>query len=224
MQVITIWGIMNTHEIEQLKGLHRELESVIEARLREFDQLWLNADEERLFEELVFCLLTPQSRARSCWAAVEKLSSKDMLRCPAGERLQAELKGVRFSRRKAEYICMARELLTVNGSLSVRSHMDPQNPFHTREWLVEKVKGIGYKEASHFLRNIGLGRDLAILDRHILKSLARYGVISDIPKSLSRSRYLKIEAAMSDFSRCIDIPMSHLDMILWYMGAGEVFK
>lgn len=215
---------MNIHEIEQLKELHRKLEDIVEVRLREFDQLWLDADEERLFEELVFCLLTPQSRARSCWAAVEKLSSMGELRCPYQDRIQTKLKGVRFSRRKAEYICMARELLTVDGMLSVRARIDPENPFQTREWLVGNVKGMGYKEASHFLRNIGLGRDLAILDRHILKSLFRFEVIPDIPKSLSRSRYLQIEAAMSDFSRSIDIPMAHLDMVLWYMGAGEVFK
>ncbi|MCQ8903794.1 MAG: N-glycosylase/DNA lyase [Methanothrix sp.] len=215
---------MATDEVEQLKELHRELEDLIEARLREFDLLWLNADEERLFEELVFCLLTPQSRARSCWAAVEKLSSMGELRCPAQDRVQSELKGVRFSRRKAEYICRARGLFTVDGRLSLRARIDPKNPFQTREWLVGNVKGMGYKEASHFLRNIGLGRDLAILDRHILKSLVRFGVISDIPKSLGRGRYLQIEAAMSEFARVIDIPMSHLDMVLWYMGAGEVFK
>ncbi|MDH7596171.1 MAG: N-glycosylase/DNA lyase [Methanothrix sp.] len=215
---------MATHEIEQLRELHGELEDIIEARLREFDQIWLNADEERLFEELVFCLLTPQSRARACWAAVEKLSSRGELRCPARERVHMELRGVRFSRRKAEYICMARELFTVDGRLSVRAHIDPQNPFQTREWLVGNVKGMGYKEASHFLRNIGLGRDLAILDRHILKSLVRFGVIPYIPKTLGRSMYLKIEAAMLDFARHINIPMSHLDMVLWYMGAGEVFK
>ncbi|MEM0499287.1 MAG: N-glycosylase/DNA lyase [Methanothrix sp.] len=215
---------MTTHEIEQLKELHGELEDVIEARLKEFDQLWLNADEDRLFEELVFCLLTPQSRARSCWAAVERLSSMGKLRCPAHGEIQRELRGVRFSRRKAEYICMARALFTVDGRLSVRSHVNPKNPLQTREWLVGNVKGMGYKEASHFLRNVGLGRDLAILDRHILKSLVRFGVIPDIPKSMSRSRYLKIEAAMADFARSISIPMSHLDMVLWYMGAGEVFK
>ncbi|ABK14114.1 N-glycosylase/DNA lyase [Methanothrix thermoacetophila] len=215
---------MSTHEIEQLKELHRKLEDVVEARLREFDQLWLDADEERLFEELVFCLLTPQSRARSCWAAVEKLSSMGELRCPVPARIQMELKGVRFSRRKAEYICMARDLFMLDGMLSVRARIDPENLFQTREWLVGNVKGMGYKEASHFLRNIGLGRDLAILDRHILKSLVRYGVVPDYPRSLSRSRYLKIESEMSDFARSIDIPMAHLDMVLWYMGAGEVFK
>ncbi|MCX8207385.1 MAG: N-glycosylase/DNA lyase [Methanothrix sp.] len=215
---------MRRDEIEQLKELHMKLKDVIEAKLKEFDQIWLNADEERLFEELVFCLLTPQSRARSCWAAVERLSSMGKLLCPAQDGIRNELTGVRFSNQKAEYICRARELFTLDGRLSVRAHIDPENTFQTREWLVKNVKGMGYKEASHFLRNIGLGRDLAILDRHILKSLVRFGVIPDIPKSLSRSRYLKIEASMSDFARSISIPMPHLDMVLWYMGAGEVFK
>ncbi|MDM7912425.1 MAG: DNA lyase, partial [Methanotrichaceae archaeon] len=82
----------------------------------------------------------------------------------------------------------------------------------------------GYKEASHFLRNIGLGGDLAILDRHILKNLALLGVIDGIPASPSKKMYLEIESKMIEFSRKAKIPMSHLDLLLWYKEAGEIFK
>ncbi len=93
-----------------------------------------------------------------------------------------------------------------------------------REWLVENVKGYGYKEASHFLRNIGLGADLAILDRHILKNLKSAGVIRQIPKSLNRKNYLDVEERMRKFARKVRIPLDHLDLVLWYKEAGEVFK
>ena len=88
----------------------------------------------------------------------------------------------------------------------------------------QNVKGMGMKEASHFLRNIGFGGELAILDRHILKNLVAVGVIPEIPKSLSPKKYLAIESAMLEFSRSMGIPMDHLDIVLWYKEAGAIFK
>jgi N-glycosylase/DNA lyase len=93
-----------------------------------------------------------------------------------------------------------------------------------REWLVDNIKGMGYKEASHFLRNIGLGEEFAILDRHILKNLQLLGIIEEVPASLSRKRYFEIEKKMVRFSDRINIPMAHLDLLLWYKETGEVFK
>ncbi len=83
---------------------------------------------------------------------------------------------------------------------------------------------MGYKEASHFLRNIGLGEDLAILDRHILKNLALLGVIEEVPSSPTKRIYLEIEKKMTAFSGQAGIPMGELDLLLWYKEAGEVFK
>jgi len=84
--------------------------------------------------------------------------------------------------------------------------------------------GLGYKEASHFLRNIGLGEELAILDRHILKNLALLGVIEEVKSSPTKKAYLQIEKKMTKFSRQVGIPMGELDLLLWYKEAGEVFK
>jgi N-glycosylase/DNA lyase len=83
---------------------------------------------------------------------------------------------------------------------------------------------LGYKEASHFLRNIGFGENLAILDRHILKNLVLLGVIESIPKGIIKNKYLEIEEKMAKLSKKIDVPMSHLDIVLWYKETGEIFK
>ncbi len=99
-----------------------------------------------------------------------------------------------------------------------------KNTQEAREWLVNGVKGIGYKEASHFLRNIGFGEELAILDRHILRNLKELGVIHEIPLSLSKKKYFEIEKKMKEFSRSVNIPMSHLDLVFWYKETGEIFK
>jgi N-glycosylase/DNA lyase len=202
--------------------LYLPIRPKIESRLEEFRQMGENGSEEDLFRELVFCLLTPQSKARLCWSSVERLTNRCFLAEGEAGPIREELKGVRFSRRKAEYICQARRTFQ---SPTLKSRLrDFDSALQAREWLVQNVLGLGYKEASHFLRNIGRGEELAILDRHILKNLHLLGVIEGVPSSISRKRYLEIEERMRELSSRIGIPMDHLDLLLWYKEAGEVFK
>lgn len=84
--------------------------------------------------------------------------------------------------------------------------------------------GLGMKEASHFMRNIGLFEDIAILDRHILKNLIEYDVISEIPKTLTVKIYLEIEQKMKEFAEKIKIPFTELDLLFWSEETGHVFK
>ncbi|MFR1676209.1 MAG: DNA lyase, partial [Fusobacterium sp.] len=93
-----------------------------------------------------------------------------------------------------------------------------------REWIVKNIKGMAYKEAGHFLRNVGFGKEIAILDRHILKNLVKLEVIEDVPKSLTPKLYLEIEEKMKAYCKFISIPMDSLDLLLWYKEAGEIFK
>ena len=210
------------YSIKELKDLYDPIKEQIDARLGDFRQIWEKASDEELFCELVFCLLTPQSKAKTCWKAVQRLNRKCMISEGEPCQIQEELFGVRFNRRKAEYICLAKKTFL---SRSLRTTLNEFNsPFEAREWLVENVLGLGYKEASHFLRNIGLGENLAILDRHILKNLMLLGVIRDVPSTLSRKTYLEIERKMTEFSKEAGIPMGKLDLLLWYKEAGEVFK
>jgi N-glycosylase/DNA lyase len=85
------------------------------------------------------------------------------------------------------------------------------------------VKGLGYKEASHFLRNIGLP-GYAILDKHILRSLAELSVIDSPKPPATRARYLALEERLRDFSKKIEIDFDELDLVLWSMKTGEVLK
>jgi N-glycosylase/DNA lyase len=210
------------YSIKELKDLYAPIKGQIDDRLGDFRQIWEKASDEELFLELVFCLLTPQSRAKICWRAVQRLTRKNMIAKGEPCQIQEELFGVRFNRRKAEYICLAKKTFSSRSLKEILNEFD--STFEAREWLVENVLGLGYKEASHFLRNIGLGEDLAILDRHILKNLALLGVIGEVPSSLSRKTYLDIERKMTEFSKQAGIPMGQLDLLLWYKEAGEVFK
>jgi N-glycosylase/DNA lyase len=210
--------------IEELQSLYHEKKSAIQDRLLEFKKVmqWNDAD---VFAELSFCLLTPQSSAKVCWAAITKLREHSLLLKGTTSDLGPHLSQVRFGESKAKYIVEAREMFSKNGQLSLKSKISSfYNPFELREWLVENVKGLGYKEASHFLRNIGLGEEFAILDRHILRNLNHLGVIPEIPVSITKKRYLEMEEKLRRFSAKIGIPMADLDLLFWSKETGWIFK
>lgn len=185
----------------------QELLREYEKRKEEIEERLVEFEEHDHWEELCFCLLTPQSKARSCDQAVKKIG--EGLRTMSEEELARALKGYcRFHNNKAKYV------VGVRGKELVLE----------RDWLVRNVKGLGMKEATHFLRNIGESGDLAILDRHILKNLKKYGIISEVPKTLTKKKYLRIEGKMQEFSERVGIPMTHLDLLFWSMETGEVFK
>ncbi len=212
-------------DMEEIKKIWDEKREEIEKRIKEFESLWRNASDEILFEELAFCLLTPQSKATICWRAIENLRDSGALWFGDAKDVEKYLVGVRFKYTKAENIVRARKFFTVNGKIRIRDVLSQfQDPKDMRDFLVRNVRGMGYKEASHFLRNVGLGKELAILDRHILKNLLALGVIDEIPKGLTKRRYLEIEKRMMEFSRKIGIRMDYLDLILWYRETGKIFK
>ncbi len=217
---------MNTQAITLLKKIYGNKKKDIISRLKEFEDLWSQKNDEVIFTELAFCLLTPQSKAKSCWNAIRLLDEDDILLKGNADRIKTVLKKcVRFHNKKAEYLVNARSLFLKDGRLSIKSVLSGfPDVYACREWLVKNIKGLGFKEASHFLRNIGSGEDVAILDRHILRNLKLFGIIEEIPASLSSARYKQIEKKMTEFAKKIDIPLSHLDLLLWYKETGEIFK
>jgi len=217
--------VLNAQAIDQFKKLYRKKKREISLRLGEFRQRGLHASDEELFSELAFCLLTPQSRAKFCWEAIVNLKEQNMLLKGSADQIKRRLHCVRFHNKKASYLVAARNLFLRNGAVAIKQLLEEhEDSYECREWLVKNVKGLGYKEASHFLRNIGRGENLAILDRHILKNLHLLGVMAKIPESLSKTAYRRIEITMENFARSIHIPFAHLDLLLWYKETGEIFK
>lgn len=224
-QVKIVLNRCNSSLYKDIKEIYKKNRFIINKRIQAFRDILKAEDQKDIFAEFIFCLLTPQSKAKICWDAVSRLRRKNLLCRGDINAIYKELKGVRFAYKKARYIYEARKLFMSNGRLRIRSILlKCKAPSGLRDWLVKNVKGMGYKEASHFLRNIGLGEKMGILDRHILKNLYQLNVIKEMPKTLTRKRYLTIEQALRDFSQAIKIPMSHIDLVLWCKETGEVFK
>ena len=209
---------------EEVLSLYNDIRQTIIDRIAFFKELWRNSTEEDIFRELAFCLLTPQSKARSADKAIKELLEKDLLFSDDVEAIANVLNIVRFKNHKARYIIEARRQFTTERGIELKKYINKNEIIYTRNWFFKNVKGIGLKEAGHFLRNIGFGEQVAILDRHILKNLRLCGVIDEVPKSLPPKVYFDIEQKMLSFANSIGIPPDHLDFVFWYKEAGEVFK
>jgi N-glycosylase/DNA lyase len=205
-------------ELDEMKRVYAAKRLAIKSRLAEFAAV----PPSEHFYELVYCLLTPQSSAVHAEQVVTNLRDAHF----QSQEINPEF----FLRQKECYIrfhkTKARHLLRLKEQFSIISEeiLKPIPAMELREWLVKDVLGLGLKEATHFLRNIGKNNGLAILDRHILRTLQRLKVIREVPDSLSRKHYLRIEQRFSDFAEHIGIPLDELDLLFWSIETGEIRK
>ncbi|MDW8041755.1 MAG: N-glycosylase/DNA lyase [Nitrososphaerota archaeon] len=207
---------------EGLLAAYEDLKNKIDARLAEFKSVD-RRDAGRLFEELTFCVLTPQSRASSALIAVEELKATNLLLKGSSRSIAGLLRrtGVRFHNQKARYVVTNRSLLRGDPPRIVE--VLTLKPTEAREALVREAWGIGYKEASHFLRNVGV-EGLAVLDRHVIKWMMRVGWLNTMPRSLTKRNYLRIEQKFMEWADYLGIKPEALDLLLWYLQTGELLK
>ena len=217
---------MKNEYFYEIEKKYFEIKDSIEKRLQEYRDTWNNGSNEDIHAELSFCILTPQSKAKNAWSAITSMRDDGVLFTADAETLSEYLNIVRFKNNKAKYLVELREKMTdENGEIITKDFFESIPTVHEkREWIVKNIKGMAYKEAGHFLRNVGFGDDLAILDRHILRNLVRLEVIDEIPKTLNKKRYLEIEEKMREYCKEVNIPMASFDLLLWYLEAGEIFK
>ncbi len=193
--------------IEELQKTYLEKREAIRARLAEFEAIMLGGDDGRLFEELVFCIFTAGASARMGLNSIEKV--RPHLFKAGQKRLCRSLVGAH------RYPLRLRERLDSFGDdVEARRDFFAKNP---------GVKGVGYKESSHYLRNIGY-RGYAILDKHILRTLYEAGVIDSPDPPGAKKKYLAVEDRMRKFAEDIKINLDELDLLLWSNKTGVILK
>ena len=211
--------------IAELKRDYRTKKPLIVKRLAEFRKVYDKGDAA-IFEEMCYCILTAGSSAKMGMRTVDAL--RDILRTGTEKELQqrAKAKRVRFWRVRPSYIVHTREYLRNACGLKLRKVIDSFECRDARRDFFAKnkeIKGLGYKEASHFLRNIGFP-GYAILDKHILNSLREMGVIGKSMRPTTREGYIAIEKRLERFAKDVGIDMDHLDLLLWSRKTGEILK
>lgn len=206
-----------TVEIEKLKK--SSIQKSVQKRIAEFEKIG-EGGNDRWFSELSYCVLTANSSAELGMKIQERIGVGGFISLPASE-LEDRIRelGHRFYRTRAEYIVENRRY-----SDSIKDIVTGfSNSHEARSWLVANVRGSGYKEGSHFLRNVGY-KNPVILDRHILRILEKRDVIDCIPRTLTAKRYLSIEKEVEELASRVRLPPAALDLYLWYMETGQILK
>ncbi|MDP6647898.1 MAG: N-glycosylase/DNA lyase [Candidatus Woesearchaeota archaeon] len=237
-------SLSDSLHIRNLKKEYLLKKDRINRRLKEFDKFyngpysWFYEDnrmelrqvdknnDERLFEELCFCIFTANTSAEMGMKAIDAI--RDISINGTAEEMTKKLEGIyRFNVLRPSYILHTREYLKkeLNFKLKEKIESLKDNTKELRDFFAFNpgIKGLGYKEASHFLRNIGF-KGYAILDKHILNSLIEFNVIDKIKMPVSAKQYPEIEKKMKFFSNEIGIPMDELDLLLWSRKNGKILK
>lgn len=206
---------------EDLRAYHARIRPFVLKRLEEFKETWEKGDEA-IFEELIFCLLTAGASALMGLKGIEAL--RPILWNATVDEIAQQINFHLYPLARAQYIVAAREIVKNEMGGKLKAWIENWRGRETkRDACVQKFKGIGYKEASHFLRNIGF-RGYAILDKHILRSLHAFGMIdSDKPPS-TRNRYLAIEGRYLELAKQVGIDPDELDLTLWASRTGMIVK
>jgi N-glycosylase/DNA lyase len=205
------------HLPEFLKEKYDLLREPIQSRLNDFS----NVPEGDYFYELCFCLCTPQSKAKNALIVQEYLKKKNFQKKPfnPAEILRRPENYIRFHNTKAERLLMARDIYPQ----ALEIIKSKNTSFDIRAELQQLINGFGMKETAHFMRNIGF-RNLAILDRHILKHLVNCKVFDEVPKVGTIKNYYEVEKYFIEFANAVSIPLDELDLLFWSYETGEIIK
>jgi N-glycosylase/DNA lyase len=179
-----------------------------------------------IWTELVFCIVSSQERTTRARLAANLIGGrmsehKILTGFGSVEEILAETQvRLRFHNRKIEHICASWERFQSN-SLEL---LDPERHFtcesDARDFVMSEFSGLGPKQASMFLRNIGYGNSLAVIDSHVAWTVE---VVFGIPDGNKNwKKYLETEQALRYFADGIDLTVAALDVILW--SASRAFK
>lgn len=210
-------------DIANLKKEYDLKKEKIQQRLKDFKEVF-DKGNKAIFEELCFCILTPNASARMGINAMNSL--KTVLYTGNLQDFQNALKssGYRYPNKRAEYILEVREFIKNNLQFQLKEKiLSFENKNELRDYIVNNIKGISWKESSHFCRNIGF-KGYCIIDKHILNCLHQLGVLESNKRPTNKKQYLEIEQKMREFAKFININVDELDLLLWSHKTGEVLK
>ena len=234
---------MLLNEVDLLNQEYQNKKSKIQERLQQFQKFfnepysWFYRNSElvllpveinddyRIFEELCFCIFTANTSAEMGLKAVDAV--RNLLISGTADDMTRRLEGIyRFNNVRPAHIIHTRTYLKNSLNFRLKNKLTSvENKDVLRDFfaLNKDIKGLGYKEASHFLRNIGF-KGYAILDKHIINSLHEFGILKTNEKPKNNKEYLEIEQKFIYFSKDIGIAMDELDLLLWSRKNGRILK
>lgn len=194
---------------------------------------YIDLKEKDILFELVLSVLGSQNKYEVALKFTEEIQKHNLLKLINTElerqKVQNKIENIlassvyvedkpiryRFPKSRAEYIAYNLWFLSsINGMKcfleNETSHLE------VRKFFVKNIKGIGPKQASHFLRNIGFSNNIAILDVHVLRYMQIQGLIDESIKTISSlNMYEKIENILKNFLKYLSYPIGLIDQAIW---------
>lgn len=201
--------------IEKLKN--SDIKNLVDTRIKEFAEI-KNKSIDNIFKELCFCIMTANCSAGKCIEIHENIGDGFLNLNEFQLANRFKDLGYRFPNIRSNYIVVARNYLK-DLEYKIKSK---EGKNQLRDWIVKKIKGVGYKEASHFLRNIGY-KNYAIVDFHIVDLLVKHILITK-PKTMTKKKYLEIEELLKDIAERLGLNLAELDLYLWFLETGKILK
>jgi len=223
IDIIDIDNSIVISSVEDLKEYSVKVDGAVKARLKDFQLVGSTGTLIDLFRELVFCILTANASAKMGLKTINVIDD-DILLFGSEQDITAKLIGIyRFPISRANYIVRTRAFLKNHCNNDLRKIFDDfqGDPSALRFFLASNLIGIGYKECSHFLRNVGF-KGYAILDKHVISMLNLLGC--NVQKPRKKSEYVTTELKMKDFAVKHDLDFDELDLLFWSYKTGEIIK
>ena len=213
MEIHEYPGVMATVREMMLSDFSRAVEN----RKQDFIRVG-KSSPEIIYGELCFCILTANTSAEMGIRTQEIIGLEGFLNFDE-ETMRKKLKEARyrFYNVRSKFLVQSRWIVD-----ELPHIIAMKDRIGARDYLVSNLKGIGYKEASHFLRNVGVF-DFSILDKHILNMIRK-----EHPERKflvgSRKNYLETEKTILEFADSISLEPGILDLYLWKIATGKLLK
>ena len=197
--------------------LNSDIKKRVDKRIQEFHKIREDSID-KIFKELCFCVMTANCGAEKCIEVHEGIGDGFLNLSEAQLSERFKDLGYRFPNLRAKYIAEDQNYKQMLGKM-LKNDVDERE---LRDWIAKTMKGIGYKEASHFLRNIGY-KNYAIVDFHIIDLLVKHELYQR-PKTLTKKKYLEVETLLKDIASKLHLNLAELDLYLWYLETEKILK
>lgn len=191
----------------------------------------LETNECKLWNELSTCLLSSQVPYELAVAAANAIEHSGVLLEPSKSDTQrtseaiervlgqsfevnGRLRLYRFKRSRS--VQLARTCHAVRDGYGALGSLVAgfEGDVAAREWFLKNAPGIGPKQASMFLRNIGYSYHLAVLDRHVLNYMLAIDL--DVPEQTTRRDWYHLcEQSLKSHAETIGYRVGVVDWAIW---------
>lgn len=188
--------------------------------------------ERSLWWELSTCILSSQVPYSLAVSAANEVNVQELLLDEQPEiqvlyqklfdvlvtplHVEGRLRKYRFPEKRARQLSLARQIVTKEYGTLTNFLKNSLEAVEARSWLISHMPGIGPKQASMFLRNVGVSYELAILDRHVLNYMSALGIYSGKESFISNiKQYKRYETVLKEHAEELDCSVGLLDWAIW---------